>query len=70
MRGGGSLGLRVTANGQVLHDIPADSPRSCHDDDFNPFHGWVEANAEGVVVCQARRDRSTHDCQTTRVDEF
>ena len=63
-------GLRVTANGQVLEDIPADSPRSCHEDDFNPFQGWVEVVAEGVVVCQARRDRSNHDCRTTRVDEF
>jgi hypothetical protein len=63
-------GLRVTANGQVLEDIPADSPRSCHEDDFNPFQGWVEANAEGVVVCRFDRDGSTHVCETTRVEEF
>ena len=63
-------GLRVSVDGRVLQDIPADSPRSCHSDDFNPFQGWVEVDAEGVVVCQARRDRSNHDCRTTRVDEF
>ena len=63
-------GLKVTADGHVLEDIPSDSPRSCHWDDFNPFKGWVEVDAERVVVCQAQRDGSTHDCETTRVDEF
>ena len=63
-------GLKVTADGHVLEDIPSDSARSCHWDNFNPFKGWVEVDAERVVVCRARRDRSTHDCETTRVEEF
>ncbi|EYD76321.1 hypothetical protein Rumeso_02079 [Rubellimicrobium mesophilum DSM 19309] len=63
-------GLRVTANGQVLQDIPADSARACHLESYNPFEGWVEADAEGVVVCQAQRDGSPHDCVTTGADEF
>ena len=63
-------GLKVTADGQVLEDIAADSARSCHEDDFNPVQGWVEADAERVVVCRLDRDGSTHVCETTRVDEF
>ena len=63
-------GLRVTANGQELEEIPADSPRSCHDDDFNPFQGWVEADAEQVIVCRAQRDGGEHGCETTRVEDI
>ena len=63
-------GLRVTAKGQVLQDIPAGSALACHMDTFNPFLGWVEAVAERVVVCQAQRDGSTPDCVTTEPNEF
>jgi hypothetical protein len=63
-------GLKVTADGQVLEDIPSVSALACHMDDFNPFQGWVEADAEGVVVCRFDRDGSTRDCETARVEEF
>lgn len=63
-------GLKVTANGHVLHDIPADSARACHLDHFNPFQGWVEADAEQVVVCRAPQDGSDHDCQTVVASDF
>jgi hypothetical protein len=45
-------GLRVIANGKVLEDLPADDALSCFSDDFDPFIGWIEADAERVLVCQ------------------
>lgn len=63
-------GLRVRAGGHVVQEIPTESPRACHSDTFNPFQGWVEGNAERVVVCQAERDGSTPNCVIAEADEI
>jgi hypothetical protein len=71
MRGAAEAwGLKVTANGRLIQDIPADSPRSCHSDTFNPFEGWIEVDAERAVVCRMPGDGTTPDCETTPLDEY